>query len=43
MAAWAIQKRISDAGDLCQFSEDGYRYDAESGDEKQLVFLRDPE
>ena len=43
MAAWAIKNRISKAEELCHFDQDGYYYDADSSDDKTIVFLRNPE
>ena len=43
MAAWIIKNKISSPEALTTFTEEGYRYDAESSTETQLVFLRKPE
>lgn len=41
MARWIIDNRIHNPKDLVNFNVDGYFFDAEQSDAKQLVFLRE--
>ena len=41
MARYVIKERLQDPEDLKDFNLDGYRFDAASSSENQLVFLRD--
>ena len=41
MARYVIKERLQDPEGLKDFNLDGYRFDAASSSENQLVFLRD--